>query len=92
MAEIEEEIAKLERDERALERFASALERLAMIAEKWYAITYPEKPVARDATLTVVQTRKDAELAETIQGTEETLEEWKDIGPREAAFLKRKGS
>lgn len=76
-----------ERDERALEKAASALNRLADVAEKFYAALFPEKKNVRDAKLTTVRTPEQAELAATIQGEEETLEEWEEIGPREKAFL-----
>lgn len=87
----EENIEALERDERALEKAANALDRLATIAEKWFAKLYPEKKIVQDATVSVVRTPEEAELEETIQGSESTLEQWKDIGPREAAFLEKQG-
>jgi hypothetical protein len=84
---IEREIEGLERDERALEKAASALERLATVAEKFYAALWPEKRIARDAKLSTVRTAQEEELAETIQGSERTLEQWQDIGPREREFI-----
>jgi hypothetical protein len=86
---IEQELELLERDERALEKIASALDRMATIAEKFFDRLYPEKHVVRPATVTVVRTPAEADLEETIQGSEPTLEQWKDIGPREKAFLEK---
>lgn len=83
------EIEGLERDERALEKVAGALERLASVAEKFYAALYPEKRIVRDAIATSIRTTAEEELQETIQGSERTLEEWKDIGPREREFLEK---
>lgn len=79
----------LERDERALEKLAGALDRLATIAEKWFERNYPERTSVRPAIITTVQTAEEKELAESIQGSESTLEQWRDIGPREQAFLDR---
>jgi uncharacterized protein (DUF608 family) len=84
---IEAEIEGLERDERALEKAASALERLATVAERFYSALYPEKRSVREAVLTTVRTPAEEEIEETIQGSESTLEQWKDIGPREKAFI-----
>jgi hypothetical protein len=84
---VEDGLELLERDERALEKAADALERLATIAEKFFEKLYPEKKVARDAVITTVRTAAEEELEETIQGSEPTLEQWKDIGPREKAFI-----
>jgi len=92
MNDIEQEMAKLESDERALEQAANALNRLADVAEKFYAALWPEKPSVREAKLTTLESREDQDLKETIQGREETLEEWKDIGPRERAFLEKENS
>jgi hypothetical protein len=86
---IEREVEGLERDERALEIAANALKRLADVAEKFYAALYPEKRIVREATLTTVRTTEQENLAETIQGSESTLEQWKDIGPRERAFIEK---
>jgi uncharacterized protein (DUF608 family) len=84
---IEQEIEFMERDERALEKAADALKRLADVAEKLYASLYPEKRSVREPKLTTVRPSKETELEETIQGTEQTLEEWKDLGPRERAWV-----
>ena len=69
-------------------RLADSLDRLAAIAEKFYAAAYPEKPRARDATVTSLRTREEEELEANLQGTETTLDEWRNLGPREQAFLK----
>ncbi len=80
----------LERDERALEKIADALNRLANVAQAFYAALYPEKRSVREATLTVVRTPQQADLEETIQGSESTLEQWTDLGPREKAFIEKR--
>jgi len=90
--QIEREIEGLERDERALEKAAQALTRLATIAEKFFDKLYPEKKLVRDAIVTVVRTPAEADLEETIQGSEPTLEQWKDIGSREQAFLEKEAA
>jgi hypothetical protein len=72
------------------QRMADALERLATIAEKWLERAYPEKRHVRDATLTVVTSPAERDLAESLQGSEPSLEHWKDIGPIEEAFLNQK--
>lgn len=84
---VERELEGLERDERALEKISGALDRLATIAEKFFDRLYPEKLVVRDAKLTTVQTPEEKELEATIQGGESSLDEWREIGPREQAFL-----
>jgi hypothetical protein len=85
----EQNLELLERDERALEKAAEALTRLATIAEKFFDKMYPERKLVREAVVTVVRTPAEADLEETIQGSERTLDEWKEIGPREEAFLKK---
>ena len=89
----------MERDERALEKAASALERIgvaltriAKIMEDKYNKEYPEKRVVREATLTTVRTPAQEDLEESIQGSERTVEQWKDIGPREQEFVDKEKS
>lgn len=80
---------RLDSEEGALAKAADALDRLARIAEKFYAKLYPEKPVVREAFLTRVRSAEEEELEESIQGSESTLEQWKDIGPRERDFIEK---
>lgn len=75
--------------EGALASIASALDRLATIAEKFFEKIYPEKPVVRDARVTTLQTDAEKDLQETIQGSEATLDEWRDLGPREREFVRK---
>jgi hypothetical protein len=67
-------------------KIADALDRLATVAEKWYQKTFPEKHDVRDATITHIESDEEKELRETLGGSESTLEEWQELGPRERAF------
>ena len=79
----------MERDERALERIADALNRLADVAEKFYSALYPVKRPVPESVVTVVTSDEEKELEANIQGTESTLDEWRELGPREREFVER---
>ena len=69
-----------------LERIADAFEMIAKLLAQWYDQAYPPKHEPRDVTLTHIPT--DIERVKEAQGaSEETTDEWLDIGRREREFL-----
>ena len=76
----------LDRDTRAMERLADSFERITDLMAKFYDKMYPAKHEPRDVTLTRIPTEED-KIREAQGATEETTDEWLDIGPRERAFI-----
>jgi len=94
--------AGMEQDERAMERIASAMERQAGALESlagtlvsWYKIDvqrlaheFPAKSEPRESTYSRLPTTEDKLRA--AQGeTNQTTEEWMQLGPREREFVEK---
>ena len=82
-ADIEEGIDK---DDRDMQRMATAFERIANTLAQFYNKMYPPKHEPGDVTLTHIATEED-KIREAQGATEETTDQWLDIGPRERALL-----
>ncbi len=70
----------------AMGRVAAAFERVAASLEKFYEKMYPPKHEPGDVTLTRIATEED-KIREAQGATQETTDQWLDIGPRERALL-----
>jgi len=73
----------------ALSNCASALSRMASVMEADFAKRYPEKPGARDATVSYIPTREEQLREDQGHTGEPSLAEWTSLGRREQAFLRR---
>lgn len=73
-------------DYHSMERMADAFERMAELLAKFYEKMYPPKHEPRDVTLSRIPTAED-QIKESQGSTEETTDQWLDIGPRERALL-----
>jgi hypothetical protein len=79
-------IESFDRDTRAMERLATAFEAIALTLAQFYDKMYPPKHEPRDVTLTRIPTEED-KIREAQGSTQETTDQWLDIGPRERALL-----
>ncbi len=67
-------------------RIATAFESIAVTLAQFYEKMYPPKHEPGDVTLTRIATEED-KIREAQGATEETTDQWLDIGPRERALL-----
>jgi hypothetical protein len=78
----------IDRDTRAMERLADSFEMIAKLMAQFFDKMYPPSHEPRDVTLTRLPDTIDR-IKEDQGASEESTEEWLDLGPREREVIER---